>query len=134
MTLTPEDLSALRRQRSLSRAIAVPLSLFVAATARLRFGYRLPRDISRIRAEIWEKLDAHDGPVIWAANHLTLIDSFLVYWAIFPFSLSSKEAYAPALVYISRACPREIACAGERRGDPPVAPTHVGWGILYIVS
>ena len=95
MTLTPEDLSALRRQRSLSRAISVPLSLFVAATARLRFGYRLPRDISRIRAEIWEKLDAHDGPVIWAANHLTLIDSFLVYWAIFPFPRSGEDRRVP---------------------------------------
>ena len=78
MALTPEDLSALRRQRRLSRALAVPLSLFVAATARLRYWYHLPRDIARLRAQIWEKLDRHDGPVIWAANHLTLLASFLV--------------------------------------------------------
>jgi len=84
MTLTPGDLNSLRRQWRISRAVAVPLSFFVAATVRLRFGYRLPEDIDRIRAAIWEKLDAHDGPVIWAANHLTLIDSFLVYWRCSP--------------------------------------------------
>ncbi|OGR94999.1 MAG: hypothetical protein A2V88_09950 [Elusimicrobia bacterium RBG_16_66_12] len=95
MALTPEDLAALRRQWRLSRAVAVPLSLFVAATARLRFWYRLPGDIGRIRAEIWEKLDRHDGPVIWAANHLTLIDSFLVYWAVFPMSRVLEDRRLP---------------------------------------
>lgn len=95
MALTPEDLSALRQQRLLSRAVAVPLSLFVSASARLRFWYRLPDDIGRIRAEIWEKLDRHDGPVIWAANHLTLIDSFLVYWAVFPMSRVLEDRRIP---------------------------------------
>jgi phosphopantetheinyl transferase (holo-ACP synthase)/1-acyl-sn-glycerol-3-phosphate acyltransferase len=95
MPLTPEDLSSLRRQWRISRAVAVPLSFFVAATARFRFGYRLPADIDAIRAEIWEKLDSHDGPVIWAANHLTLIDSFLVYWAIFPLSRSLEDRRIP---------------------------------------
>ena len=95
MALSPEDLAALRRQRSLSRAVAVPLSLFVAATARFRFRYRLSRDIARIRTEIWEKLDRHDGPVIWAANHLTLIDSFLVYWAVFPMSRVLEDRRIP---------------------------------------
>jgi phosphopantetheinyl transferase (holo-ACP synthase)/1-acyl-sn-glycerol-3-phosphate acyltransferase len=95
MALTPEDESALRRQWFVSRAAAVPLSLFVAVAARLRFGYRLPDDIARIRAEIWRKVDAHPGPVIWAANHLTLIDSFLVYWAVFPLSRSFEDLRIP---------------------------------------
>jgi len=94
MALTPEDLKSLRRQRFVSRAVAVPLSLFVAAAARLRFRYGLA-DIDRIRGEIWKKLDAHDGPVIWAANHLTLIDSFLVYWAIFPMSRVLEDRLIP---------------------------------------
>ncbi|MEK7384792.1 MAG: 1-acyl-sn-glycerol-3-phosphate acyltransferase, partial [Elusimicrobiota bacterium] len=61
----------------------------------LRLGYKLPADIARIRAELWEKLDAHNGPVIWAANHLTLIDSFLVYWAIFPLSRVLEDRRIP---------------------------------------
>ncbi|HEX4048946.1 MAG TPA: 4'-phosphopantetheinyl transferase superfamily protein [Elusimicrobiota bacterium] len=95
MALAPEDLKALRRQWRVSRAAAVPLSFFVAAAARLRFGYRLPDDIRELRAELWRKLDAHDGPVIWAANHLTLIDSFLVYWALFPLSRSLEDRRIP---------------------------------------
>jgi phosphopantetheinyl transferase (holo-ACP synthase)/1-acyl-sn-glycerol-3-phosphate acyltransferase len=95
MTLTPEDLKALRRQWRVSRAVAVPLSFFVAATVRFRFRYKLPDEIDRIRAAIWEKLDAHDGPVIWAANHLTLIDSFLVYWAVFPLSRALEDRRIP---------------------------------------
>jgi 1-acyl-sn-glycerol-3-phosphate acyltransferase/phosphopantetheinyl transferase (holo-ACP synthase) len=95
MTLAPEDLSALRRQWRVSRVVAIPLSFFVAAIARLRFGYRLPEDIDKLRADIWEKLDAHDGPVIWAANHLTLIDSFLIYWAIFPLSRAPEDRRIP---------------------------------------
>lgn len=83
-SLEAEEIKALRLQWLLSRALVVPVSLVVAAVARLHFGYRLDDEIDRIRAEIWAKLDAHDGPVIWAANHLTLIDSFLVYWAVFP--------------------------------------------------
>jgi len=95
MALPAEDLKALRRQWIASRAVAVPISFFVAAVARLRFGYRLPENIDEIRAEIWKKLDAHDGPVIWAANHLTLIDSFLVYWAVFPLSRSLEDKRIP---------------------------------------
>ncbi len=95
MALTPEDLSSLRRQRLISRAVAVPLSVFVAAAARLRFGYRLAPEAARLRAEIWKKLDAHDGPVIWAANHLTLIDSFLVYWAVFPPARVTEDRRIP---------------------------------------
>ncbi|MFI5361201.1 MAG: 4'-phosphopantetheinyl transferase superfamily protein [Elusimicrobiota bacterium] len=95
MPLTPEDLASLRRQWRISRAVAVPLSFFVAAAARFRFWYRLPVDIAEIRAELWRKLDAHDGPVIWAANHLTLIDSFLVYWAVFPLSRALEDRRIP---------------------------------------
>ena len=84
MSLDAEDTKALRLQWLLSRALVAPVSVAVAAIARFYFGYRLDNNINALRAEIWEKLDRHDGPVIWAANHLTLIDSFLVYWAIFP--------------------------------------------------
>lgn len=95
MALSPEDLSALGRQWRLSQAFALPISLFVTASCRLRFGYRLPADIARLRADLWRKLDAHDGPVIWAANHLTLIDSFLVYWAVFPLTRLLEDRRIP---------------------------------------
>ncbi len=95
MSLAPEDLAALRRQRRVSRALAVPLWLFVSAAVRLRYRYRPPENLERLRADLWKKLDAHDGPVIWAANHLTLIDSFLVYWALVPLSRALEERGMP---------------------------------------
>ncbi|MBI4061559.1 MAG: 4'-phosphopantetheinyl transferase superfamily protein [Elusimicrobia bacterium] len=95
MPLEAEDVEALRLQRLLSRVLVVPVSLVVGALARLHFKYRLDENIDALRAEIWAKLDGHDGPVIWAANHLTLIDSFLVYWAVFPASRLLEERRIP---------------------------------------
>lgn len=95
MPLEAEEVDALRLQWRLSRALVAPVSLAVAAIARFYFRYRLDPDIDARRAEIWAKLDAHDGPVIWAANHLTLIDSFLVYWAIFPTSRLFEDRRIP---------------------------------------
>jgi len=95
MPLEAEDVKTLRRQWLLSRALVVPVSLTVIAIARFYFRYRLEQNIDAIRADIWAKLDAHDGPVIWAANHLTLIDSFLVYWAVFPTSRLIEDRRIP---------------------------------------
>jgi phosphopantetheinyl transferase (holo-ACP synthase)/1-acyl-sn-glycerol-3-phosphate acyltransferase len=95
MPLEAEEVKALRFQWRLSRALVVLVSLVVTAVARFHFRYRLDDDIDALRADIWAKLDAHDGPVIWAANHLTLIDSFLVYWAIFPVSRLLEDRRIP---------------------------------------
>lgn len=95
MLLEAEEIEALRLQWRLSRALVVLVSLVVTAVARFYFKYRLDENIAALRADIWAKLDAHDGPVIWAANHLTLIDSFLVYWAIFPVSRLLEDRRIP---------------------------------------
>ncbi|UPT75793.1 MAG: 4'-phosphopantetheinyl transferase superfamily protein [Elusimicrobiota bacterium] len=95
MALDAEDVKALRVQWAVSRALVAPVSLLVAAISRFYFGYELHEDVRRLRREIWAKLDAHPGPVIWAANHLTLIDSFLVYWAVFPTSRVLEDRRIP---------------------------------------
>ena len=95
MPLEAEDVKPLRLQWRLSRVLVVPVSIVVAGVCRFYFRYRLDEDIDALRADIWKKLDAHDGPVIWAANHLTLIDSFLVYWAIFPTSRLLEDRRIP---------------------------------------
>ena len=95
MSLAAEDVKALRLQWRLSRALVAPVSIAVTAVARFYFKYRLGDDIDALRADIWKKLDAHEGPVIWAANHLTLIDSFLVFWAIFPVSRLLEDRRIP---------------------------------------
>ena len=57
--------------------------LWAGLTGFVRWKYRYTfSDLEAFRADIWKKLEAHDGPVIWAANHLTLIDSFLIFMAV----------------------------------------------------
>jgi len=70
-------------QRALGWLIA-PLWVPIAALVlRFHFGYRIEglaevrREAERIRAE-------SDGPLLVCANHLTLIDSMLVAWALAP--------------------------------------------------
>jgi 1-acyl-sn-glycerol-3-phosphate acyltransferase/phosphopantetheinyl transferase (holo-ACP synthase) len=81
--LDRSEIAALRRQKLWSAAFSWFTYAFVIAACRLYYRYGL-EDIRRVRDEIWRKIDAHDGPIIWAANHLTLIDSFLIYWALTP--------------------------------------------------
>ncbi|MDE2038592.1 MAG: 1-acyl-sn-glycerol-3-phosphate acyltransferase [Elusimicrobia bacterium] len=92
--LERRDLSALRRQKLWSAAFSWLTYAWVIAACKLYFGYSIS-DVERFREDIWRKLDAHDGPVIWAANHLTLIDSFLVFWAIFPWRRSMTMRLIP---------------------------------------
>ncbi len=83
--LSDKDLAGLRTQQFWSAALSLPVYAFVLAATRLRFGYRF-KDLKAFQRAVWKELDAHPGPVIWAANHLTLIDSFLVFRAVFPYS------------------------------------------------
>jgi len=92
--LSEQDLGALRRQAFWSALLSYPVYAFIIAACRLRFGYRF-EDLKRFQRAVWKELDAHPGPVIWAANHLTLIDSFLVFRAVFPFSRAAQARRIP---------------------------------------
>lgn len=92
--LDRSDLAALRRQKLWSAAFSWFTYAWVILACRFRLRYSLD-DIEKFREDIWRKLDAHDGPVIWAANHLTLIDSFLVFWAIFPWHRALQTRLVP---------------------------------------
>lgn len=81
--LSEAEVSALRRQERWSAAFSHLTYGFLSLVGRLYFRYSF-KDLERFRADVWKELEAHDGPVIWAANHLTLIDSFLIVWAVFP--------------------------------------------------
>lgn len=74
--------------------LAYPVYAFILVAARLYFRYSF-KDLRRFRREIWDKLSKHDGPVIWAANHLTLIDSFLIFWAVFPWRKACCSRLVP---------------------------------------
>ena len=56
-----------------------PLTYLVIKLA----GYRV-RDLDRFRKVVRKKLEQHDGPWMICANHLTMIDSALIAYAMAP--------------------------------------------------
>lgn len=92
--LSQAETAQLRRQARWSRLLAYPTYALIIAMGRLRYGYSF-KDLERFRAEVWAELDAHPGPVIWAANHLSMIDSFLVFWAVFPWARAGAANRLP---------------------------------------
>jgi 1-acyl-sn-glycerol-3-phosphate acyltransferase len=70
-------------QREIGRIFAplwVPLAV---AWLRVLYGYRIER-IGEIRREFARIRAEAPGPLVICANHLTMIDSFLVAWALMP--------------------------------------------------
>lgn len=128
-TLSGEELARLRRQRRVGRWLSplwVPLA---SAVMRLGFGWRIERaralraDYRRLRAE-------SRAPLLICANHLTMVDSFLVAWALgsplwylghyasLPWNVPEERNFAAtpwsrALVYLMKCLP--IRRAGDRK-------------------
>lgn len=60
--------------------LAAPLLAFLIRM----LGYRI-RNLSTVREKINACYKAHDGPWMICANHLTMVDSFIICYAMFPF-------------------------------------------------
>jgi len=85
MSESPDDAPALRRAHAVQRWLCwLVAPLWVPAAAlvmRYRGGYRI-EDVRRIRAEFSRIRAGSDLPLLICANHLTLVDSFIVAWAL----------------------------------------------------
>jgi phosphopantetheinyl transferase (holo-ACP synthase) len=92
--LSERDLSDLRAQERWSSWLAYPVYAFLLWALNWHYRYHF-QSLEEFQREVWKELDAHDGPVIWAANHLTLIDSFLIFRAVFPFAKANKVKRVP---------------------------------------
>lgn len=81
---TPE-IRRMRRAHAIQRLIGwlvAPLWVPVAALVmRYRAGYRI-EDLHRIRREYRRIRRASDAPILLCGNHLTMVDSFLIAWAL----------------------------------------------------
>jgi hypothetical protein len=77
------DRPGLRVQELLSQALS-PLT-YGALAAWMRFGrrYRI-EELRRVRAEFMTQAGNRRGPLLICANHLTLIDSLVIQWALTP--------------------------------------------------
>jgi hypothetical protein len=77
----------MRRQHSIQRGLGRVLAIVwvPAATLYMRYGlgYRIQR-LRHIRREFRRLRSEAPGPLVVCANHLTMIDSFLIAWALAP--------------------------------------------------
>lgn len=92
--LSDRAVKGLHRQRFLSLLAAWIVYLFILAFLRFRLRYRI-KDIALFRKKVQAALKEHRGPVIWAANHLTMLDSFLVFWATTPWPRAIRDSVVP---------------------------------------
>jgi len=127
-------------QLALGRLLAplwVPLS---AALMRCAMGWRV-EDVKRTRAEYRRIRGASREPLLICANHLTMVDSALVAWALgspgwyllhpaaLPWNLPDRENFASswwarALVYVMKCLP--IPRGGDR-GEVSSVLARLGW-------
>jgi len=110
MTLSRRDQFGLELQRALGWLFFPLWAGLSVGLMRFGAGYRIP-DLRAFRKRVQALLEGHDGPLFVCANHLTLIDSALVEWALcsnwaywrrfarFPWSMPERRNYAgnPAL-------------------------------------
>lgn len=120
----------LKIQREITRLLS-PLALsMVALVLRYGFGYRI-EGLAGLRADYRRVCLQNDDPMIICANHLTLIDSFIIAWALgspwwyirqfrtLPWNVPERSIFAATpllrgVIYIMKCLP--IQRGGERRG------------------
>ncbi len=129
----PEMVRAHARQRAVSM-IAGPIWVGVSVVVmRLWFRYRIA-DVRRIRREYQQIRAQSDGPLLVCANHLTLVDSFIIAWALgsgtywlknpdeLPWNTPEstnfgKTVFARLLLFIAKCIPITRGGAREDVGD-----------------
>ena len=115
-------------QRETSRVLGPLWTLPAVFAMRFGFGYRIER-LRELRAEYRRIRNESSAPLLICANHLTLIDSFLVAWALasfwrysldwsaLPWNTPERENFAAnwrsrVLVYLAKCIP--ISRGGTR--------------------
>jgi 1-acyl-sn-glycerol-3-phosphate acyltransferase len=81
------DADRMRRQHTIQRELGRVLALvwvpIVVLVMRFGYGYRIAR-LRHIRREFKRIRSETTGPLVICANHLTMIDSLLIAWALVP--------------------------------------------------
>jgi hypothetical protein len=118
---------SLALQRTTGHVLAVLWVPFAAFLLRVVLGYRV-RDARDLRRRYRQLLREADSPVLICANHLTMIDSALVAWALggswwyvrnyrwMPWNLPERANFAHNLV--SRMAAWMVKCIPITRGGP----------------
>jgi len=141
--VSPEIQGGLRIQREITRLLAPVALPLVALVLRFGFRYRIER-LAALRADYRRLCLQNSDPTIICANHLTLIDSFVIAWALgspwwylrhfrtLPWNVPERTVFATTALlrgtmYVMKCLP--IQRGGERRGI-----TEVLSKLAYLVS
>ena len=121
-------------QREIGRVLSPLWTIPAAVLMRFGYGYRI-EGLSELRAQYRRIRSESSAPLLICANHLTLIDSFLVAWALappwryatdfdaLPWNTPEKSNFASnfrswALAYLAKCIP--ISRGGSREGTAGV--------------
>lgn len=117
--------TALALQRWVGRALAILWIPLTAFLLRFVMGYRI-REASQVRRRFRRLVATDDRPVLLCANHLTMVDSALVAWALggswwyllnysrMPWNLPEKENFASN--WVNRFAAWMVKCIPVTRG------------------
>jgi 1-acyl-sn-glycerol-3-phosphate acyltransferase len=141
--LTTARRLALTVQREVSRFLS-PVSLPIAAVF-LRYYYRLRfQNLTGIRRKYREIIRNNDRPLLICANHLTLIDSLIIVWALAPaswylFNFSALPWHVPerrnfASSWYSRFLTYVLKCVHIVRGSAGREVAQVLRRLIYLLS
>jgi 1-acyl-sn-glycerol-3-phosphate acyltransferase len=129
-SIPPEVRRELKVQREITRLLS-PIALTAVALAlRFGFGYRI-EGLAQLRSDYRRVCLENDTPTLICANHLTLIDSFIIAWALgspgwylrnfrtLPWNVPEQSIFAAtpllrSVIYIMKCLP--IQRGGDRRG------------------
>lgn len=146
-SVVDEDTARMQRQHRIQRAVGwlvAPLWVPLAASVlRFWFGYRIV-DIAKSRAAFARIRAESRSPLLICANHLTMIDSFLIAWALapswryaidfdsLPWNTPEETNFAQtptsrALIYLAK-------CIPIRRGGSREDVAHVLDRIRYLLG
>ena len=104
MMLSHSDRFHLRLQRTIGLLSFPLLGCAVIVLLRFVMGYRIP-NLYQVRRRVKELLQEESGPLLICANHLTLVDSAIIEWALasnwtylrhfrlFPWSVPERRHY-----------------------------------------
>jgi len=127
--VSSEARRALKIQREVTRLLSPLAFTLVALVLRYAYRYRV-QGMAELRAAYRQVCEEHDGPRLICANHLTMIDSFIIAWALgspwwylrnfrtLPWNVPEASIFAATpllrgLIYVLKCLP--IRRGGDRR-------------------
>lgn len=141
--IEPAERRKLALQRGVARLMSPLAFPLIAVVLRFGLGYRID-GLRRLRRSYQDICLDRDGPIMICANHLTMIDSFLIAWALgspwwylrhfstLPWNVPERSIFAvtPAM----RAAIYVLKCLPIERGGDRAGISRVLKKLVHVIS